>query len=250
MAHLDGYVPNCRTLATLNQRPSPRAIELFQSPAEFLMAIHDAVESHGSQYIHTGIPHGNINSYTVWLGTSSVCSNKMGILMESNVQQKLFQSVNRLSETVLKEKPTARLDYVDDLESFYYLIAWLAMTYTDGGIQLARASYPPKLAAWAAFPESHQSVLEKRIMLEGSGFSEYFKATKTCVGGKKYVKIFYNLLRSLHTLLKLKYIEKSKGNLDHLEFYSVLNFYDKYLHFLKIAIEKTKVVAREYSGAW
>ncbi|PPQ88879.1 hypothetical protein CVT25_009114 [Psilocybe cyanescens] len=169
MAHFPGYTYNSRY--STNPRPRPRRIEEFGCPEEILMAIHDAIESHRRQYVRTGQIHGNINTETIYIGSPSVFSCNMGFLTESPVKQELFQSVNMLSATVLDREPKFALDYADDLESFYYIIAWMSMAYTDPAVKLHPVMYPSALASWALCPDEPESVLEKQSRLIGSGFA-------------------------------------------------------------------------------
>ncbi|PPQ88906.1 hypothetical protein CVT25_009141 [Psilocybe cyanescens] len=212
MSHFNGYPPKSRS-ATAPRRP--RKIEEFEDSRQFLMAIHDAIESHRNQFFASGQPHGNVNTETVYIGSPSVSSSRKGFLGQSSIIQPMFQSANVIARTFGKRPVTLPVDYLDDLESFYYIIAWVSMAYTAPGVRLQTHEFPPILANWADNSNPKFSGFEKEAMLRGHGFSARFNHSLFKQKNLPTADVFEALMGSFHGILKENYEAKWDGNYCH-----------------------------------
>ncbi|KAF9479412.1 hypothetical protein BDN70DRAFT_878788 [Pholiota conissans] len=102
--------------------------------------MHD-LPAHGKHYLKTGEIHGGITVDTICIGARLSAPDAHGFLIEPSpyTADATFQSVRALSD-MLGRKQTFPLDYLDDLESFYYVLAW--MCYAYDGVDPASVSTP------------------------------------------------------------------------------------------------------------
>ncbi|KAF8905732.1 hypothetical protein CPB84DRAFT_1844736 [Gymnopilus junonius] len=185
----------------------PRKIEYFESPQEILAAIFDAISEHQRVWKCSGTIHGNINPDTLFIGSSSPNTRERGFIKPPTPYDQanpMFQSVNALSRTVLHRSNALPLDYLDDLESFYYVIAWLALAYIGPGRRLSRQDFPDVLKHWASDPYSRKAVLKKQEILLGDGFGCNNLNVCVFLCGRTTERF----LRKLHGILRARYREK------------------------------------------
>ncbi|KDR71038.1 hypothetical protein GALMADRAFT_229701 [Galerina marginata CBS 339.88] len=187
-----------------NEYRPPRKVEYFETPQEILGAVYDAILDHQKVWETSGTIHSNVNPDILYLGCSSPTSRERGFLKATKNQtfkNPMFQSVMALSNSILGRQ-TYPLDYLDDLESFYYIIAWFSMAYTGPGKRRPRSDLPDVLACWTSDPFSREAVLEKEAMLFGGGFG--FGNVCSFFGGYTMER----LLQGLHSILRGRYLEK------------------------------------------
>lgn len=124
-----------------------------------------------------------------------------------NANDATFKSVRILSE-LLQRPQFFPVDYVDDLESFYYVTVWMCYAY-DGVPGCRPCFIPPQertlLLTYPGFPPtSRESILEKEAMLFGTGI----------VFNKCPVPLFWGgedteeLLDNMHYIIATRYRRK------------------------------------------
>ncbi|KAH9483271.1 hypothetical protein JR316_0005375 [Psilocybe cubensis] len=206
MSRLRGYLSTTRSVVCI---PRPRRIDEFRNPLEFLNGIHDAVEAHGIHFMSTGNIHGNITTHTVCIGAPSGDPTRKGFLIDSPVFNPLFQSANILSQNTIPTRKSLPQDYIDDLESFYYIIAWVSMAYKAPGKIIPTKRFPRVLACWAAEPDTREAALNKETLLRSDGFDCRVPGTALFdVPGLPACVIFEALLGLIHLVLRHLYAEK------------------------------------------
>ncbi|KAF8167333.1 hypothetical protein B0H34DRAFT_803599 [Crassisporium funariophilum] len=187
-----------------------KTIGQFDSRGQLLRAFYAAISpnlfiEHRDLWLHSGILHGNINLSTIHISNGAAADAPQGFLVyphHTTQPDPTFQSVMSLSSSVLHRKRILPTDYLDDLESFYYVLAYISIAYTSPHAFLPPHSLPPSLAMWAGDPTSRESVLEKEAMLFGFGMGVGNVAPWFCGF------IFEELLDGFHAMLKCMYLRK------------------------------------------
>lgn len=121
----------------------------------------------------------------------------------------MFQSVNIVSKSIIDRHFNFKPDYLDDLESFYYVISWLSFAFVSPGVRRSPKELPRLLAALSANPFSRDAALLKETMLLRNGFSATcgpFNAFQ--LKDLSATEILGSLIKSLHTILKGVYKDK------------------------------------------
>ncbi|KAF8167327.1 hypothetical protein B0H34DRAFT_669803 [Crassisporium funariophilum] len=199
-----------------------RTIDQFHSPREVLCALHDVILAHGKLFCRTGKIHGNINPKTIALGWPGAKPGSQGYLLKPkphlhNVTERtpsqnakpnpIFQSISTLASQTLPRTHKLPPDYLDDLESLFYVLLWLTTTYTRPSRHSARV--PAPIVQWASHPLSESAILSKERMFtrrgrEGyAGLDAWMEAHSCFAGG-----VFADLVREVHEVLLKSYEEK------------------------------------------
>jgi hypothetical protein len=159
----------------------------------------------------TGAIHGGINVDTICIGAPPSAPHVHGFLIEPSARthDPTFKSFQSLSG-IISRKQNFPIDYLDELESFYYVLAWMCYAY-DGGVDgkpyftpAYRRSSP--LTPWAANPTSREAILEKEAMLFGTGLRYSQAPVSNFWGGET----FQELLDNLHYVIRSRYIAKTE----------------------------------------
>ena len=128
--------------------------------------------------------NGNISPDTVWIVEGTKLHPGGGYLCY-NIAQKnpIFSSWKTLQRDTLGSGDYD-FDYLDDLESFFYLISYFCFAYIGPGPTnlLPESSWPSHLSRWASHPRCPDSINEKaKLLLHGNGFG--FRKAPQYFGG-------------------------------------------------------------------
>ncbi|KIM47428.1 hypothetical protein M413DRAFT_22099 [Hebeloma cylindrosporum] len=171
-----------REAVLMNLRP----LRKFRSPVELLTAIRCAIEAHRQVMRREHKINGNISPDTVWI-VEATKSHPRGGYLCYNIAQKnpIFSSWKALRRDTLG-CDGYEFDYLDDLESFFYLISYFCFAYTGPGARAANllpeSSWPSHLSLWASQPKNPNSINEKaKLLLHGNGFG--FRKAPQYFGG-------------------------------------------------------------------
>ncbi|TEB37855.1 hypothetical protein FA13DRAFT_1656842 [Coprinellus micaceus] len=157
----------------------------FTSVVQLLSAIRDAIGGHQRlvsddiRILHRDISHNNI-----LLGKGGAEKGSRGILIDldmafraldanstvtadQDVGTRLFQSHSVLMSAYLKKHSPAH-DYLDDLESFFYLLAYIFLSYRPDGTPLPSGEEGPSIA-WGWSEESASAAQANKRLLFGAG---------------------------------------------------------------------------------
>lgn len=179
-----------------------RPLRKFKSPVELLTAIRCAIEGNSSCYLptlgdseffqkaHRQVMqqehkiNGNISPDTVWIVEATKLHPGGGYLCY-NIAQKnpIFASWKELQHDTLG-CGDYDFDYLDDLESFFYLISYFCFAYIGPGPAnlLSETSWPSHFSQWASQPKHPNSLNEKaKLLLHGNGFG--FRKAPQYFGG-------------------------------------------------------------------
>ncbi|PFH48096.1 hypothetical protein AMATHDRAFT_66251 [Amanita thiersii Skay4041] len=115
----------------------------FRDVKEYVTAIRDAVEAHRDAYHLAKVLHGDISVDNILID-----ENGRGLLIDWDLSKDLdlqldtqpsnygtwrFKAFRLIKELREGEEETVS-DYVDDLESFFYVLYWVALRYTKHGL--------------------------------------------------------------------------------------------------------------------
>jgi len=128
--------------------------------------------------------NGNISPDTVWIVKATKSHPSGGYLCYNKAEKNdVFASWKTLQRDTLG-CCDYELDYLDDLESFFYLISYFCFAYTGPGPAnlIPESSWPHHLSRWASQPRHPNSVNEKaKLLLHGNGFG--FRKAPQYFGG-------------------------------------------------------------------
>ncbi|TEB19358.1 hypothetical protein FA13DRAFT_1697927 [Coprinellus micaceus] len=148
-------------------KPYGKPLVFFTTVLQVLSALRDAIAGHQQlvgdeiRILHRDISHNNI-----LLGRDGAPAGQRGILIDldmafrstdaqpwvisdANIGTRLFQSLCVLQSYAMAEKAAPR-DYLDDLESFFYLLAFIFLAHTPNGGRIPREEEGPSIVwAWA-----------------------------------------------------------------------------------------------------
>lgn len=153
--------------------PFGRRLWDFSTPLEMLVAIRDAVKAHKSLLQQGGLLHQDISPYNIIMVSALRPDDPRGMLIDLDIAMDVAVGPGHEGE-VYGTKPFMAIGvlqrkvhtYRHDLESFLYVLLWLAVSDTK--------RMPPatsKLHEWmkGSFPEVEET---KMRHLEASGFRE------------------------------------------------------------------------------
>ncbi|KAF8167334.1 hypothetical protein B0H34DRAFT_669807 [Crassisporium funariophilum] len=185
--------------------PPYRTLRHFESPKEVLHAIRDAIMVNQDVWDATHVPHGNVSLDTICFQATAPTGER-GFLIDVDASSKpngdpVFHSVNSLSRDLYPEDPNVSIDYLDDLESFYYVLAYIPIAFT--GPSTKHPTLPHVLQSWVSTPSSKEAVLEKEAMITGYGI----EAGHTDPYFSSYV--FETLLDDWQTILRYRFEQKA-----------------------------------------
>ncbi|KAF8648188.1 hypothetical protein AX16_006327 [Volvariella volvacea WC 439] len=177
---------------------SGRFIEHFKSRRELLCSFRDAVAGHRNLW-RAGILHRNVNPSTIVYGTESHKPGNRGILVDLdkamwiNQPKPFSKALNRRVEFIsLNVLRSGRHSYLDDLQSFFYVLSWICIAYEGPGQR--RTTLPQMLQSWSDYTDF---AYVKGKSAHHASFDEHFPPNVSPYFGDVFVK----LLRELHTAL-------------------------------------------------
>jgi hypothetical protein len=122
-----------------------------------------------------------------------------------------FQKPNGNSATAISRDifPSSEIsppDYFDDLESFYYVLAYICIAFTEP--HACQPNLPHTVSVWATNPQSKKSTRAKRAITSGSGVE--YGHVQPYFG----TFVFETLLEDLHTILKYRHEKRTARELN------------------------------------
>ncbi|PPR03801.1 hypothetical protein CVT24_007481 [Panaeolus cyanescens] len=221
-------------------------IAQFDTPHDVLYGLRGALLQRWKDWETTGKVHGNINSENIRI--ASTASSTFGILLDkgqpSNPVYKSLMSLKGKWPNGEEYVP----DYLDDLESLYYVIGFISVCFT-GPQMYALDAGPPNpsinLSKWMLCPKSPQAIQEKEAALMGFGF------TKGMISDYFQVYQFSGVLDKMHSVLKKRLAErkgrmlKGLGPLKDVEY--KLQAHDDHQAFLDAIDHRLNVLERSWS---
>ncbi|KAF8648219.1 hypothetical protein AX16_006357 [Volvariella volvacea WC 439] len=178
---------------------SGRSIEHFQSKVELLHAIRDAISGHRNLW-RVGIVHRGINPTTIVYGVEGSQPGNRGVLATLDkatwIKTPKSQTDFDGDHTAFTSLNALRIgnyhhDYLDDLQSFFYVLAWICIAYDGPGKR--KSTLPQMLQSWSKRSD-HSFIREKSA--HHVGFERHFAQNVSPYFGD----VFTNLLRDLHNI--------------------------------------------------
>ncbi|KAJ3539452.1 hypothetical protein NMY22_g4727 [Coprinellus aureogranulatus] len=173
------YRNRVATRVTMKAYGSP--IECFTSPHQVLCALRDAIAGHEALLAeHIRILHRDISAQNVLLGREGAPPGERGILIDLdlafrateakptskvdyNIGVRIFQSLSVLGSHY-EEDIAPPHDYLDDLESFFYLMVYIFLRYRpDGSRHSSGEEGPSLLLGWASDDPSEAHANKERL---------------------------------------------------------------------------------------
>lgn len=119
-------------------------------------------------------------------------------------------------EAVSGRTRTVALDYVDDLESFYYVLAHICTTFSGPHTRLTTSTIPSSIkCVWSIVEDgSLSSKISKASFLEKETNLRFFRLGRGSGCVTPYFSrygIFEALLEDLHCVLRYRYLRKVGG---------------------------------------
>ncbi|KAJ3515433.1 hypothetical protein NMY22_g14456 [Coprinellus aureogranulatus] len=145
------------------------SIEAFTTALQMLCAIRDAIAGHQSLVVDSvGILHRDISAHNVLLGRADAPEGQRGVLIDFDlafratqaepavkvdhkIGVRIFQSLSILG-SFYNEEDAMPHDYLDDLESFFYVLVYILLRYRPDGSRISSKEEndgPSILASWA-----------------------------------------------------------------------------------------------------
>ncbi|KAF9055824.1 hypothetical protein BJ165DRAFT_1521795 [Panaeolus papilionaceus] len=190
-------------------------IAQFDTPHQVLYGLRGALSQRQKDWENTGKIHENINTETIRI--SSDASSTFGILSDSDEPgNPVYRSLMTLKGKWTDGEEYVP-DYLDDLESFYYVIGFISVCFTGPRMYSLDAGPPNpslNLGKWMLSPKSPQSIKEKETALNGSGF------TKGMISGYFEVYQFGSMLDEMHSVLKNRLKERRERRLKGLRLWN------------------------------
>ncbi|KAF8515267.1 hypothetical protein BU17DRAFT_31910, partial [Hysterangium stoloniferum] len=109
-----------------------RSLTDFGNTKEMVTAVRDAIIGHGDAYDKAKILHRDISS-----GNILITDSGGGLLIDWDLCKRLqdiYQGEAHIERTVMiptDGEQTAIPDWADDLESFFYILVWIALRYAE-----------------------------------------------------------------------------------------------------------------------
>ncbi|KAF8576675.1 hypothetical protein K439DRAFT_1397152 [Ramaria rubella] len=142
-----------------------KPIYKFSNRRELLLAFHDVIQAHRNLYQIAEILHRDVSIGNILINNDpQAVEGDRGILIDLDFAVRLEKlakgprSVGTrrfMSHNLLQSWQQQRHSYLDDLESFYYVLCWMVCIYDGPGDQHGShiEETPPVLAAWDARDE-------------------------------------------------------------------------------------------------
>ena len=194
----------------------PLPVESF--PPRFLFAylMYFYYSVHQSIWNRYQVAHGNISINTIFIGDTKYPGTRGFLINLENSTVRLFllketedrsfslfktpngdprfQSAAAISKDIFPSSKFPPVDYFDDLESFYYVLAHICIAFTK--LHTLHPNLPYNVSVWAINSRFEKSNLTKTAIISGSGVEHghvqpYFGRF-----------IFSALLEDLHTIFK------------------------------------------------
>ncbi|KAF8641986.1 hypothetical protein AX16_009759, partial [Volvariella volvacea WC 439] len=199
------------------------AISQFRSPLELLQAFKDAVQGH-QNLLSKGILHRNISCDNILLGREHCTPGDRGIL--ANLDRATWDYKPRnwdelwpvgscpFQSIAVIKGGNGRYTFLDDLESFFYVLLLICVSYEEAG---KRKDPPSVLNPWY-HTDRHVSSASKSKLLRS--FDEHFPQHISPYFGPIFVQLLKDLLAIFWTgglptnlLQPLTHLEKSRRHL-------------------------------------
>ncbi|KAJ2916715.1 hypothetical protein MD484_g3716, partial [Candolleomyces efflorescens] len=134
-----------RTAIRIVMKAYGRSAENFSSAQQFLAALRDAIAGHRS-LLAKGVIHRDVSPNNILLGCPEADEGHRGVLIDLDIASKRdapfdliradyktgtrpFQSLMILKTSELDEEDIFAHDYLDDLESFFWVFSYILLTY-------------------------------------------------------------------------------------------------------------------------
>ena len=157
---------------------------------------------HQTRYGSCGRVHGLVSPDTILIESQSPTSNRQVKYLKDPLPHDrgilAFQSITSLQKTICGPSDLP-LDYLDDLESFFYVIAWFALGYSYPEKRRNNNDIPAVLASWALTSDPQQCMHAKKEMLYGKNGDFGFNNVSQYLGGYALEELLQNLLGLLRT---------------------------------------------------
>ncbi|KAJ2916708.1 hypothetical protein MD484_g3714, partial [Candolleomyces efflorescens] len=157
-----------RKLTRIVMKAYGPSIEKFTSVAQLLAALRDAIAAHKLLFLKD-IIHRDISPGNILLGKAGAEEGIRGILIDLDIAFKcgvlgpdraahvngtrVFQSLTVLRTCELEPCDVSAHDYLDDLESFFWVLSYLLITYNADGTRATRTNLHKYLDSWNASPD-------------------------------------------------------------------------------------------------
>ncbi|KAF8971763.1 hypothetical protein BDZ97DRAFT_2025280 [Flammula alnicola] len=178
-------------------------IEDFENPQDLLFAYRDAIAGH-QNLLNIGILHRDVSINNILIGKPGSPPGNRGILIDLdmavriNVAERSVQADFRTgtrafqSPNVIQScgRTNMTQDYLDDLESFYYVLCWVCFGYS--GPKTILDPFPETLVLW----ESGSPIIAASIK---HTFLSYLLEESSMTISPFFGPIFLRLLDKLHT---------------------------------------------------
>ncbi|KAF8956463.1 hypothetical protein BDZ97DRAFT_1851662 [Flammula alnicola] len=181
-------------------------IEGFETPQDLLFAYRDAIAGH-QNLLNIGILHRDVSINNILIAKSGSAPGNRGVLIdldmairinvaERSVQAdfrtgtRAFQSLNVVQSC---GKTNMTQDYLDDLESFYYVLCWVCFGYA--GPNKILDPFPDRLAIWESGNPDVAAGMKTAFLAGPLAVS--FTTISSCFG-----PVFLRLLENLHSFFR------------------------------------------------
>ncbi|TEB25618.1 hypothetical protein FA13DRAFT_1692942 [Coprinellus micaceus] len=175
------YYNRISTRATM--KSYGKSVLFFTSVLQLLCAVRDAIAAH-QRLVDVRVLHRDISHNNVLLGKEGAADGDRGVIIDfdmafratdtnptvttdSNIGTRVFQSLCVLHSSYPGEKPPSH-DYLDDLESFLYLLTYIFLLYKpDGSRFQSKDTGPSIVRGWG--DEDPQAAHSSKHSLFGAG---------------------------------------------------------------------------------
>ncbi|KAJ2925072.1 hypothetical protein H1R20_g12021, partial [Candolleomyces eurysporus] len=153
-----------RTAARIVMKVYGLSIECFSSVQEVLAALRDAIAAHKS-LLGRNIIHRDISPNNILLGTAGAQPGERGILIDLGIAlrsngpgaqnradprigTRMFQALIILNTVKLEEDEISAYDFLDDLEAFFWVFAYLICVYRADGQPAPKSPFQAYPSSW------------------------------------------------------------------------------------------------------
>ncbi|TEB28386.1 hypothetical protein FA13DRAFT_1815909 [Coprinellus micaceus] len=160
-----------------------KSVEHFSSVLQVLYAFRDAIVAH-QRLLERGVLHRDISLGNILFGNPDAPEGERGVLIDLDlaflatdarpsvksdhtIGTRLFQSISVLYSSQLGELAWEH-DYLDDLESFLYSLAFIVLCYRPDGRPIPTDEDGPSIA-WSWAEEVPEDACEKKQSFFGMG---------------------------------------------------------------------------------